>query len=83
MMELRCIFWNFDLCFFELNSTGNKGVVLLTKLLQRIFLSYLKYKIKIIERISIYFLAKSILSSDTICVPFRIGWTYIGGQNLL
>ena len=62
MMELRCIFWNFDLWgFFGLNSTGNKGVVLLTKLLQRIFLSYLKYKIKIIERIGIYFLANSIL----------------------
>ena len=46
MMELRCIFWNFDLCFFGLNSTGNKGVVLLTKLLPRIFLSLLEIQDK-------------------------------------
>ena len=81
MMELRCIFWNFDLCFFGLNFTGNKSVVWLTKLLQRIFLSYLKYKIKIIERISIYFLVNSILSSNTSFVCFRTWCTYIGGQK--
>ena len=54
MIELRHIFWYFWFgLFFGPNFTGKISVVLLTKLLQRVFLSYLKYKIKIIERISI------------------------------